>query len=58
MNPQAKGVLANNLLVKISAKDAGERTCLRVQFSGVPPESLFGETPNITRGGAYAPQKY
>jgi hypothetical protein len=26
-----------------------ERTRPRVQLSGVPPEALFGETPNITK---------
>ena len=25
-------------------------------MSGVPPENLFGETPNTTREDAYAPQ--
>jgi hypothetical protein len=37
--------------------EKGPLPLLRVQLSGVPPETLFGETPNNTREDAYAPQK-
>ena len=40
----------------LAPQRSGERTRPRVQFSGVSPESLFGGTPNTTRGDAYAPQ--
>jgi hypothetical protein len=29
-----------------------------VQFPAARRKTLFGETPNTTRGGAYAPQTY
>ena len=34
----------------------GERTRPRVQFPASRRKTLFGETPNTTRGDAYAPQ--
>jgi hypothetical protein len=37
---------------------SGERTRPRVQFPASRRKTLFGETPNNTRGDAYAPQSY
>jgi hypothetical protein len=37
-------------------KRLGERTRPRVQFPASRRKTLFGETPNTTRGDAYAPR--
>ena len=37
-------------------RGSGERTRPRVQFPASRRKTLFGETPNNTRGDAYAPQ--
>jgi hypothetical protein len=41
-----------------SAEASGERTRPRVQFPASRRKTVFGETPNTTRGHAYAPQTY
>ena len=38
-----------------SAEASGERTRPRVQFPASRRKTLVGETPNTTRGDAYAP---
>jgi hypothetical protein len=40
------------------AEASGERTRPRVKFPASRGKTLFGETPNSTRGDAYAPRTY
>ena len=59
-NPKAREYeerfLIGSFRIVGSAEASGERTRPRVHFPASRRKTLFGETPNTTRGDAYAPQ--